>query len=175
MSSLAPTHPAAGRTSRLREEVTDTLTIAVDAPPVSVREALSRIDPGAPLTRTLCALDAAGRLALAPARIGRGLGMIWRIDARAPAERVSPAGFDSFSAPGHVKVRWEVEVTASGADGTLLSIVSRFTATDERSRGRLLDAWGVIGALSRVLVERAAHAVKSYAEELAEGEDSAAA
>jgi hypothetical protein len=175
MSSLAPTHRRARRTSRLREDVADTLTIAVDAPPVSVREALSRIDPAAPLTRALCALDAAGRLALAPARIDRSLGMIWRIDARAPAEQVSPAGFDSFSAPGHVKVRWDVEVTTSGGDSALLSIVSRFTATDERSRERLLDAWGVVGALSRALVERAAHAVKSYAEQLAEGEDSAAA
>jgi hypothetical protein len=62
-------------------------------------------------------------------------------------------------------VRWTLHVTPSET-GSWLTIRTRFTPTDEAAAARLRDAWGVVRALSRVLVERAARAVRAYADAL---------
>jgi hypothetical protein len=72
--------------------------------------------------------------------------------------------FEAFGRPGHVKVRWEVQVRPAGDGGSFLSIATRFTATDDDSRARLLDAWGIVGPLSRSLARRAARTVQARAE-----------
>jgi hypothetical protein len=168
MSGLAQ-RPA----SREANDLTESLTILVDAVPTLTAAAVGRLDLAEPVARALIALDLADRFALLPAPVvgpAAGdpvvFGMIWRIDAGETAERIRPEQFESFAGPGHVKVRWTVEVVASGASA-LLSIDTRFSTTDDQSAARLLDAWSVIGPLSHALRERAAHAVKDFAEELA--------
>jgi hypothetical protein len=50
--------------------------------------------------------------------------------------------------------------------GAYLSIRTRVAASDDPSQARLLDAWGILGALSRTVVERAARSVRAYAEDV---------
>lgn len=148
--------------------VTESLTIALDASAATTLEGLRRVDLTAPAVRALHALDAADRIALLPTRLGAPcagalvLALIWRIDGSRAAERIEPHAFEAFTSPGHVKVRWEIQVAPAGEDRAFLSIATRFAATDDRSRARLLDAWGLVGALNRTLVERAARSVKAY-------------
>jgi hypothetical protein len=167
-------------------EISGSLTVAVDAGVESTRIALGRLDLSGPATRALLALDVGDRIALAPTRLdpppvgppgpdqpappatraGRlALGLIWRIDGASPGARAAPDEFDAFRRPGHVKVRWTLHATPSGP-GTWLTIRTRFTPTDEAAAERLRDAWGVLGALSRLLAERAARAVRDHAEAL---------
>jgi hypothetical protein len=167
-------------------DITDSLMIAVDAGMESARIALDRLDLTGPLTRALLALDVSDRIALPPARLDSpaigptgpdelapaataavqlALGLIWRIDGASSDARAAPGEFDAFQRPGRVKVRWTLHVTSSES-GSWLTIRTRFTPTDEAAAERLRDAWGVLGALSRVLVERAARTARAYAEAL---------
>jgi hypothetical protein len=155
------------------DDVTESTTVEVDATPASIEAAVRRLDLAAPVTRALTALNVAGRFALVPTLLRRpgsgGLlfGTIWHMAAGSAADRVPPERFESFDSPGYVKASWAVDVVAFG-DRALLSIDSRFAATDDRSAARLLDAWSLIGPLSHALRSRAAHAVRDFAEELAE-------
>ena len=97
-------------------------------------------------------------------------GGIWRIDEADPGRRAAATEFDSFAAPGHVKVSWEIDV-AAGEQHTLLSIRTRFTSTDEAANARLLDAWALVGPLTDTLTARAAHSIKAYTEDLEDGEE----
>jgi hypothetical protein len=161
-------------------EISGSLTMAVDAGTESTRVALERLDLTGPSTRALLALDAGDRIALPPTRleshaIGPSgpdglaaqltLGLIWRIDGASAGAQAAPGEFDAFRRPGHVKLRWTLDATSSER-GSWLTIRTCFAPTDEAAAERLLDAWGVLGALSRVLAERAARAVRSYAEAL---------
>jgi hypothetical protein len=152
-------------------DLSESLTIAVDASSTDTREALRRLDLTAPAKRALHAFDATDRVALGPAVVGGAraglpvLGLIVRLDGSRPPERVAPHAFEAFSSPGHIKVRWEVLVEPAEA-GAYLSIRTRVAATDDRSRARLLDAWGILGALSRTVAERAARSVRAYAEDV---------
>jgi hypothetical protein len=158
------------------DDITGSLTIAVDAGTESTRIALERLDLTGPSTRALLALDVRDRIALLPTRLDSlaigpsgpeelALGLIWRIDGASSGARAAPGEFDAFRRPGHVKVRWTLQATPSER-GSWLTIRTCFTPTDEAAAERLRDAWGVLGALSRVLVERAARAVRDYAEAL---------
>ncbi len=167
-------------------DITDSLTIAVDAGTESTRIALDRLDLTGPSTRALLALDVSDRIALLPTRLDSpaigprdpdqlapaatravqlALGLIWRIDGASSGARAAPGEFDAFRRSGHVKVRWTLHATSS-EPGSWLTIQTRFTPTDEAAADRLRDAWGVLGGLSRVLVERAAQSVRAYAEAL---------
>jgi hypothetical protein len=167
---------AGGRPCAGAGEITSSLTIAVDAGTESTRIALDRLDLTGPSTRPLLALDVRDRIALLPTRLDspaigpRGpdelaLGLIWRIDGASSGARAAPGEFDAFRRPGHVKVRWTLHATSS-EPGSWLTVRTCFMPTDEAAAERLRDAWGVLGALSRVLVERAARAVRDYAEAL---------
>jgi hypothetical protein len=153
--------------------VRQSYTAALDASPVVALEAVRRLDLTAPATRAFRALDVSDRIALLPARLGppsvnsTSLGLIWRIDGSSRAERITPDGFAGFRSPGHVKVQWSVGVTPSES-GAFLSIGTRFTATDARSRDRLLDAWSVVAPVSKALVEGAVRRIKAYSDELEE-------
>jgi hypothetical protein len=167
-------------------EITGSLTIAVDAGKESTRIALDRLDLTGPSTRALLALDVRDRIALLPTRLDPlalgpsgpdelapaatraaqlAFGLIWRIDGASSGARAAPGEFAAFRRPGHVKVHWTLHATSS-EPGSWLTIRTRFTPTDEAAAERLRDAWGVLGALARVLVERAARAVRDYAEAL---------
>jgi hypothetical protein len=167
-----PARPGAAphRVARHARAVGDSLTIPLDAEPRAVVAALDRVDLAAPIARALQALDLAGRVVLSPAVVGPAgggglaLGLIWRIGPTAPEQRVEPHAFEAFGSRGHVKVRWEVQVRAAGDGGSFLSIATRFTATDDDSRERLLDAWGLVGPLSQTIARRAARTVKARAE-----------
>jgi hypothetical protein len=175
-----------GRPCAGAAEISGSLTFAVDAGTESTRVALERLDLTCPSTRALLALDVGDRIALPPTRLDPpaigpsdpdespaaahravqlALGLIWRIDAASPAAPAAPGEFDSFRRPGHVKLRWTLDATSSER-GSWLTIRTCFTPTDDAAAERLRDAWGVLGALSRVLIERAARAVRDYAEAL---------
>jgi hypothetical protein len=164
LAGVAPSTHGAG-------DVRQSYTVALDASAGPAIEALHRLDLPARAARALRALDVADRIALFPTRLGApsedsvSLGLIWRIDASRRAERVTPDGFSGFRSPGHVKVRWSVDITPAES-GAFLSIATRFTATDARSRARLLDGWSVVGPLSGAFVQGAARSIRSYSDEL---------
>jgi hypothetical protein len=143
--------------------VAGSLTVRVDAQPSAVRAALARVDLADVVARALRALGAGERLALEPSRLGdRTFGLIWRVDGA--AARVSAADYSGFERPGHVKVRWDADVHPSGIEGSLLTLVTRFTATDGAAHGRVLDAWSVLTPLADTLVRRAARVIEAGCE-----------
>jgi hypothetical protein len=152
-------------------DVRQSYTVALDASAAPAIDALHRLDLSARATRALCALDVADRIALFPTQLGApslnsvSVGLIWRIDGSCRAERITPDGFDGFGSPGHIKVRWSVDVTPSES-GAFLSVATCFAATDAGSRARLLDAWAVIGPLSAAFVEGVVRSVKDYVDDL---------
>jgi hypothetical protein len=121
--------------------------------------------------RALHALGVADRVALGPALLAstRGtelvFGLVWRVEG--PAEPIDPSDLQAFDTPGYVKVIWDVRVLASTSGGSYLSTTTRFAATDEVTRARLLAGWGVIGLLTKSLAQRTLAAVKAYPDELA--------
>lgn len=155
-------------------DVTDSLTVKVDASAEETRAALDRLDLAAPALRALRALGVADRAALPPTRLGApdadvAFGLIWRLDGTFTAECPVPSGFGAFGSPGHLKVKWELRVKPSAAGGAYLSVSTRFEATDAPSRARLVEAWSLVGEVSGAFVRQAAAAVKADAEgELAE-------
>lgn len=154
---------------RASDDLMESTTVVVDAAPALTVAAVCRVDLAAPIARALAALDLAGRFVLPPARIGPArFGAVWRIDGLPHAGRIAPERFDAFAAPGYVKLTWDVEVVPADDGGALLSIESDFAATDARSAERLLDGWSLIGPLSHALREHAGHAVKAFAEQLAD-------
>jgi hypothetical protein len=141
-------------------DVSGTQVVLVDADPPIVRAALDLHRPAIP------PLGLGERLALAPALLEtrgheRVYGLIWRL-AAGPA--ALPSSFDGFARPGHVKVVWDVQVEAGGESGAVLASTMRFTATDDQAREHLLDAWGLVGAVSTALTKRALTRVKRRAE-----------
>jgi hypothetical protein len=151
--------------------VNDSLTIAVDAEPAAVLEALRVVDMVGSLTRVLRALGAGSRLALPPTILSRAgsdalrLGVVWRVIDGDAVRVVGADAFDAFHRPGHVKASWELSVTATGYAGTHLSIGTSLLATEPDAYARLLDAWPALGPLSRGLAQRAARGIRSRAED----------
>jgi len=67
-------------------------------------------------------------------------------------------------ASGRIDVRVDVRVSGQAGDGSTLTVVIRFRATDEATHGRLLEAWPAVGPLAATLSERAARTIKHHAE-----------
>jgi predicted enzyme related to lactoylglutathione lyase len=130
-------------------DVTDTLVVKVDAEAEAVAAALERLDLTASVTAALSAVGAVDRLALAPALLAAQPGpkLVFGLVSRygAPSETVEPASVQTFDTPGHVKVIWDLRVQPDALEGAWLSMTRRFAATDEATRARLLDGWGIIG------------------------------
>ena len=122
--------------------VSNQLTVAVAADAHATLRALHAVDPFGPAIRAMRALGLAERIALTP------YGMSWR-----------PEG-----ASGRIDVRVDVRVGGDIEDGSSLTVVMRFRATDESTHERLLEAWPVVGPLAATLSKRAARAVKHHAE-----------
>jgi hypothetical protein len=122
--------------------VSNQLTVAVAADTHTTRRALQAVDPFGPAIRAMRALGLAERIAMTPN------GMSWRPD----------------GADGRIDVQLDVRVGAGAEDGSSLTVVMRFSATDERTHERLLEAWPVVGSLAATLAKRAARAVKHHAE-----------
>jgi hypothetical protein len=122
--------------------VSNQLTVAVAADPHTTLRALHAVDPFGPAIRAMRALGLAERIAMTPN------GMSWQPDGDG----------------GRIDVRVDVRVGAGAEDGSSLTVVMRFSATDERTHERLLDAWPVVGSLAATLAKRAARTVKHHAE-----------
>ena len=118
------------------------LTVAVAADAHTTLRAVQAVDPFGPAIRAIRALGLAERVALTPN------GMSWR-----------PEG-----ASGRIDVRVDVRVSGQAEDGSTLTVVIRFRATDEATHERLLEAWPVVGPLAATLSKRAARTVKHHAE-----------
>jgi hypothetical protein len=155
-------------------DVTDTIATTIDVDLPLAIEALDRVDLGAALGRTLGSLGFAGRLASSPELLAaesddeRVYGLAWRTSGADSGADVETARLAELDGPGHVKVVWDVRILPNTAGGAVLSATTRFAATDDAARERLLDAWGTIGKAARQLVRQALRAVKSYAEASAE-------
>jgi hypothetical protein len=117
-------------------------------------------------------LGGVDRMVLAPALLAAQpgpelvFGLVWRYEG--PTETIDPASMQTFDTPGHVKVIWDLSVQPGALEGALLSMTRRFAATDEATRARLLDGWGIIGTVANSLARRIVAAVKTYAEEAEE-------
>lgn len=121
--------------------VTSLLTVSVAADADATQRALQELDPFAP------AIVAIRALGLADHFTSTSTGM--RLDADG----------------GHIDIEAELRVGRNEEDGSTLTVIARFSASDERAHERLLEAWPVIGPLSASLVKRAARAVKHRAED----------
>jgi hypothetical protein len=122
--------------------VSNQLTVAVAADSHTTLRALQAVDPFGPAIRAMRALGLAERIAMTPN------GMSWR-----------PEG-----ASGRIDVRVDVRVSGHAEDGSSLTVVLRFRATDERTHERLLESWPVVGPLAATLSKRAARTIKHHAE-----------
>jgi hypothetical protein len=168
--------PKPGLSALARAGLEGSLTIPVDATPRATLGTVRHLDLTHHVNRALRALDLADRFPLAPTRLDPPrirpvrIGCIWRIGGVDPGRRAGASEFDSFADPGHVKVCWAIDVEPA-EEGTLLSITTRFTTTDEAAGGRLLDAWSIVGPLSDAISARAAHTIKAYTEDLEDGEE----
>jgi hypothetical protein len=122
--------------------VSNQLTVAVAADAHATLRAVRAVDPFGPAIRATRALGLAERLALTPS------GMSWR-----------PEG-----ASGRIDVRVDVRVSGQAEDGSTLTVVIRFRASDQATHERLLEAWPVVGPLAANLSKRAARTIKHHAE-----------
>jgi hypothetical protein len=152
-------------------DVTDSLVIAVESDTKTVLECLGLLNLIGPAVQALESIGIADRLTLAPTLLaapgGEGLvfGLVWRVEQTAAAEEIDPSDFEAFDTPGYVKVIWDVQVTPSEGERAFLSTTTRFAATDEVTRARLLAGWGVIGPFSKSLSRRTLAAIRAYAED----------
>lgn len=122
--------------------VSNQLTVSVAADAHATLRAVHAVDPFGPAIRAMRALGLAERIALTPN------GMSWQ-----------PEG-----ATGRIDVRVDVRVTGQAEDGSTLTVVIRFRATDDATHERLLEAWPVVGPLAGTISKRAARTVKHHAE-----------
>ena len=122
--------------------VSNQLTVSVAADAHATLRAVHAVDPFGPSIRAMRALGLAERIALTPD------GMSWQ-----------PEG-----ASGRIDVRVDVRVTGQAEDGSTLTVVIRFRATDDATHERLLEAWPVVGPLAATISKRAARTVKHHAE-----------
>lgn len=118
------------------------LIMPVAAGARETRWALQQLDLMTPAVRALRAVGLGERVALRPG------GLAWRPP----------------NTGGRVDVAVDVRVRSASDDGSLLTITTRFSATDDRAHARLSDAWAVVGPLADHLTRRAARTVKDYAE-----------
>jgi hypothetical protein len=150
-------------------DVADTLVVKVDAEPAAVGAALEHLDLTASAAAALSAFGGVDHVALAPALLAaqpgpeRVFGLVWRYEGA--TETVDPANVQTFDTPGHVKVIWDLSVQPDALEGAWLSMTRRFAATDETTRARLLDGWGIIGTVADSLARRIVAAVKAHAED----------
>lgn len=148
--------------------ITRSHTTVVDADEALTRELLEQVDLAAPARRMLFALDAGDRLVLEPARLpsaeGASVGMIWRLGRNAAEGRADASDFASFTAPGHLRVRWDIRIERATTAACLLTIRTELAATDDEARARLLDAWGLVESLSSAFVHRIVRTIKDAAE-----------
>jgi hypothetical protein len=121
--------------------VSNSLTVAIDAPATVARQAVRRLDLAGPALRALEELGLDDRVTFRPG------GMTWH------QRRGTP-----------IEVDVELRIEAGEDDASWLEITTRFSAADEHARVRLLDAWALVGPVASMLVERAARGVKAYAE-----------
>ncbi len=122
--------------------VTNSLTLAIAQSAETTRESLGRLDLAAPALRGLEELGLGDRVALRPS------GLSWR----------------QGNWRGEIEVDVDIRVEPTSEDSSSLSITTRFSATDEDARVRLLDAWALVGPVASTLADRAARTVKEYAE-----------
>jgi hypothetical protein len=150
--------------------VTQTHVVLVDADPAAVADGLQRLPLSNPATAACEALGIMDRLAAGPSQLAargtyeRVYGLIWRLPPGRPV-RLEPHDIGGFAAPGHVKVFWDVDVSAGALDGAVLASTMRFVATDEAARTSLLAAWALVGGVSTALCKRALATLRRYAEE----------
>src|SRR3954447_2624434 len=123
--------------------ISSSLSLVVAADEDRTQRALDDLDAFGPAIRAMRALGLADHVTITPA------GIRWRPDR------------DS----GHIDVQVDMRIGSGGEGDSSLTIITRFSATDERTHARLLDAWPVLGRLTATLVKRAADAVKHHAEE----------
>ena len=136
-------HTASPATIRSAPDViASSLVVPVAAGADATRRALHRLDLAEPATRALRAMGMADRLARRPG------GLTWR-----------PEGMS-----GHVDVDIDVRVEPA-EEGSHLSIITRFSATDAITYSRLLDAWPLVRPLADHLTRRAARSVRDHAED----------
>jgi hypothetical protein len=129
------------RTAGRPAPVSNTLTVAVAAGPERTVRALQDLDLYAPAIRALGALGLTDRVTRT-----RG-GLVWQTDGSA----------------GRIDIQVGARIAPEAEDACSLTITTRFSATDEATHERLLDAWPVVGPLADTLVKRAARAVQSHA------------
>jgi hypothetical protein len=122
--------------------ISNSMTITIDAGANATRRALERLDLAAPALRALTELGLRDRVTLRPG------GMTWHQHGdRQPIE-----------------LDVDIAVEPRDEDGSLLSIITRFSAADDNARLQVFDAWALVGPLASNLAERAARTVKDYAE-----------
>jgi hypothetical protein len=154
-------------------ELRESVTVFVDAAPVTVRDALGRADVTGQVERFLESLGVRDRAALEPTLLEESSqavrwGFVWRHDPHALTEEVFPWAFETFDAPGHVKLSSEVSARLAADGRAVASVTTRVVATDDDTDARLRGAWGIVGGLVRSVAKATLAAVKEQAEELEE-------
>jgi hypothetical protein len=144
--------------------------VVVDTDTSTVLAGLARLPLIVPAMTAVKALEIADRLAFGPAALAprtgheQVYGLVWRLTP-GPPEQLESRDVGAFTSPGYVKVIWDVQVHAGADTGATLASTTRFIATDDTARERLMAAWALVGPVSSALSKRALATLRNYAEE----------
>ena len=67
-----------------------------------------------------------------------------------------------------MRIAWGITVTPETDDTALVTLALHATASDDRSRNRLYEAWPVLGPVAELHAKRVLHRIESLAEDVAE-------
>lgn len=132
---------------RPEPDLAESYSRVVEASAPAVQAAAARLDLVGPLVEGLIAIGVAEHISTPCDN-----GLVWRF-----------GGSD-----GRVRIAWRVTVTSETDDTALVKLALQATASDDRSRERLYQAWPVLGPVAELHAKRVLHRIESLAEEAAE-------
>jgi len=133
---------------RPEPDLSESYSRVVEASAPAVQAAAGGFDLVGPLVDGLIAIGVAEHIGT-PCRDG----LVWRF-----------GGSES----GRVKIAWRVSVAPETDETSLVTLALQATASDERSRERLYEAWTVLGPVAELQAKRVLHRIEALAEEAVE-------
>jgi hypothetical protein len=133
---------------RPEPDLSESYSRVVEASAPTVQAAVGRFDLVGPLVEGLIAIGVAEHVGTPCSD-----GLVWRF-----------GGSES----GRVKIAWHISVAPETDETSLVTLSLQATASDERSRERLYEAWTVLGPVAELHAKRVLHRIESLAEETAE-------
>ena len=133
---------------RPEPDLSESYSRVVEASAPAVQAAAGRFDLVGPLVDGLIAIGVAEHVGTPCSD-----GLVWRFGA---------------PASGRVKIAWRISVAPETDETSLVTFALHATASDERARERLYEAWAVLGPVAELHAKRVLHRIEALAEETTE-------